>query len=252
MNFTLKVWRQKDRVTEGHFETHEARDIPANASFLEMLDIVNEGIIARNEEPIQFESDCREGVCGTCSMVINGYPHGGQDGTTACQLYMRRFSDGDVITVEPWRAKPFPVMRDLIVDRSAFERIIQAGGYVSVRTGSAAEANSLPVPKQNAELAMDAAVCIGCGACVAACRNASGMLFMSAKIGHLGYLPQGQAERSKRALAMVRQHDAEGFGNCTNQYECEAVCPKRISVAYIARMNRDYALASLKEIAGIE
>lgn len=252
MNFTLKVWRQKDRATKGHFETHEARDIPANASFLEMLDIVNEGVIARSEEPIQFESDCREGVCGTCSMVINGYPHGGQDGTTACQLYMRRFSDGDVITIEPWRAKPFPVMRDLIVDRSAFERIIQAGGYVSVRTGSAAEANSLPVPKQNAELAMDAAVCIGCGACVAACRNASGMLFMSAKIGHLGYLPQGQAERSKRALAMVRQHDAEGFGNCTNQYECEAVCPKQISVAYIARMNRDYALASLKEIAGIE
>ena len=252
MNLTLKVWRQKDRNAEGRFETYEAKDIPANASFLEMLDIVNESIIARNEEPIQFESDCREGVCGTCSMVINGYPHGGQDGTTACQLYMRRFSDGDVITIEPWRAKPFPIMRDLIVDRSAFERIIQAGGYVSVRTGSAAEANSLPVPKQNAELAMDAALCIGCGACVAACRNASGMLFMSAKIGHLGYLPQGQAERSRRALAMVRQHDAEGFGNCTNQYECEAVCPKQISVAYIARMNRDYALASLKEIAGIE
>jgi succinate dehydrogenase / fumarate reductase iron-sulfur subunit len=252
MNFTLKVWRQNDRNTQGHFETHEVRDIPANASFLEMLDIVNEGIIARHEEPIQFESDCREGVCGTCSMVINGYPHGGQDGTTVCQLYMRRFSDGDVITIEPWRAKPFPVMRDLIVDRSAFERIIQAGGYVSVRTGSAAEANSLPVPKQNAELAMDAALCIGCGACVAACRNASGMLFMSAKIGHLGYLPQGQAERSRRALAMVRQHDAEGFGNCTNQYECEAVCPKSISVAYIARMNRDFALASVKEIAGVE
>ena len=252
MNLTLKVWRQNDRNSEGRFETHEAKDIPENASFLEMLDIVNEGIIARQEEPIQFESDCREGVCGTCSMVINGYPHGGQDGTTVCQLYMRRFSDGDVITIEPWRAKPFPVMRDLIVDRSAFERIIQAGGYVSVRTGSAAEAKSLPIPKQNAELAMDAALCIGCGACVAACRNASGMLFMSAKIGHLGYLPQGQAERSRRALAMVRQHDAEGFGNCTNQYECEAVCPKQISVAYIARMNRDYALASLKEIAGIE
>jgi succinate dehydrogenase / fumarate reductase iron-sulfur subunit len=252
MNFTLKVWRQNNRSAEGRFETFEAREIPASASFLEMLDIVNEGIIARHEEPIQFESDCREGVCGTCSMVINGYPHGGQDGTTVCQLYMRRFSDGDVITIEPWRAKPFPVVRDLIVDRSAFERIIQAGGYVSVRTGSAAEANSLPVPKQNAELAMDAALCIGCGACVAACRNASGMLFMSAKIGHLGYLPQGQAERSRRALAMVRQHDAEGFGNCTNQYECEAVCPKQISVAYIARMNRDYALASLKEIAGIE
>lgn len=252
MNFTLKVWRQDERFAPGRFETYEAKNIPANASFLEMLDIVNEGIITEGKEPIQFESDCREGVCGTCSMVINGYPHGGQDGTTACQLYMRRFSDGDVITIEPWRAQPFPVMRDLIVDRSAFDRIIQAGGYVSVRTGSAAEANSLPVPKQNAELAMDAAVCIGCGACVAACRNASGMLFMSAKIGHLGYLPQGQAERSRRVLAMVRQHDAEGFGNCTNQYECEAVCPKQISVAYIARMNRDYALASAKEIAGIE
>jgi succinate dehydrogenase / fumarate reductase iron-sulfur subunit len=252
MNLTLKVWRQQNRSAAGRFETYEARDIPVNASFLEMLDIVNEGIISRNEEPIQFESDCREGVCGTCSMVINGYPHGGQDGTTVCQLYMRHFSEGDVVTVEPWRANPFPVMRDLIVDRSAFDRIIQAGGYVSVRTGSAAEANSLPVPKQNAELAMDAAQCIGCGACVAACRNASAMLFMSAKIGHLGYLPQGQAERSRRALAMVRQHDAEGFGSCTNQYECEAVCPKSISVAYIARMNRDFALASAKEIAGVE
>ncbi len=252
MNLTLKVWRQKDRSAEGRFETYEAKDIPANASFLEMLDIVNEGLIARNEEPIQFESDCREGVCGTCSMVINGYPHGGQDGTTVCQLYMRLFKDGETVTIEPWRARPFPVVRDLIVDRSAFERIIQAGGYVSVRTGSAAEANSLPVPKMNAELAMDAAICIGCGACVAACRNASAMLFMSAKIGHLGYLPQGQPERSRRALAMIRQHDAEGFGNCTNQYECEAVCPKQISVAYIARMNRDFVLASAKEIAGVE
>lgn len=252
MNVTLKVWRQRSRTTEGRFEMHEARDIPPNASFLEMLDIVNDGLIEKGEEPIQFESDCREGVCGTCSMVINGYPHGGQDGTTVCQLYMRRFSDGDVITIEPWRASPFPVVRDLIVDRGAFDRIIQAGGYVSVRTGSAAEANALPVPKPDAELAMDAAICIGCGACVAACRNASAMLFMSAKIGHLGYLPQGQPERSKRVLAMVRQHDAEGFGNCTNQYECEAVCPKSISVAYIARMNRDFALASAREAIGAE
>jgi len=252
MNVTLKVWRQKNRGTPGRFEMYEARDIPPSASFLEMLDIVNEGLIARNEEPIQFESDCREGVCGMCSMVINGYPHGGKDGTTVCQLYMRLFSEGDVITIEPWRASPFPVVRDLIVDRGALDRIIQAGGYVSVRTGSAAEANALPVPKQNSELAMDAAICIGCGACVAACRNASAMLFMSAKIGHLGYLPQGQPERSKRVLALVRQHDAEGFGNCTNQYECEAVCPKSISVAYIARMNRDFALASAKEIVGAE
>src|SRR5262249_13009153 len=252
MNLTLKVWRQRNRSDAGRFATYEARDIPPNASFLEMLDIVNEGLIARNEEPIQFESDCREGVCGTCSMVINGYPHGGQDGTTVCQLYMRHFSEGDLITIEPWRASPFPVVRDLIVDRGALDRIIQAGGYVSVRTGSAAEANALPVPKQNSELAMDAAICIGFGACVAACRNASAMLFMSAKIGHLSYLPQGQPERSRRVLAMVRQHDAEGFGNCTNQYECEAVCPKSISVMYIARMNRDFALASVKEVTGAE
>jgi succinate dehydrogenase iron-sulfur subunit len=252
MNLTLKVWRQKSRSVAGQFETYDARDIPPNASFLEMLDIVNEGIMAGNEEPIHFDSDCREGVCGTCSMVINGLAHGGREGTTACQLYMRHFADGDVITIEPWRAEPFPVLRDLIVDRSAFDRIIQAGGFVSVRTGSAVEANGLPVPKMNAELAMDAAICIGCGACAAACPNASAMLFMSAKIGHLGYLPQGQAERSRRALAMVRQHDAEGFGGCTNHYECEAVCPKAISVAYIARMNRDFALASAKEIAGVE
>ncbi len=250
MNLTLKVWRQKDAKSPGRFETYAAKNISSHASFLEMLDVVNEDLIAKGEEPIHFDSDCREGICGTCSMVINGLAHGGQKGTTVCQLHMRFFHEGDVITIEPWRAKPFPIVRDLVVNRTAFDRIIQAGGYVSVRTGSAPDANAIPVPKGNAELSMDAAQCIGCGACVAACRNASAMLFMSAKIGHLGYLPQGQAERSRRALAMVRTHDVEGFGSCTNQYECEAVCPKEISVAYIARMNRDFAVANLKEALG--
>ncbi len=250
MNLTLKVWRQKDAKSQGRLETYEAKNIPPAASFLEMLDIVNDDLIEKGQEPIAFASDCREGICGTCSMVINGLPHGGHKGTTVCQLHMRYFKDGDSIFIEPWRAKAFPVQRDLIVDRAAFDRIIQAGGYVSVRTGGAPDANALPVPKANADLAMDAAQCIGCGACVAACRNASAMLFMSAKIGHLGYLPQGQAERSTRALKMIRQHDAEGFGNCTNQYECEAVCPKEISASYIARMNRDFALASAKDLLG--
>ena len=215
-----------------------------------MLDIVNEDIMGQGGEPIMFESDCREGICGTCSMVINGFAHGGQRGTTVCQLHMRTFKDGDEITIEPWRAAAFPVVRDLVVERSALDRIIQAGGYVSVRTGSAIEANALPVPKKNADLAMDAAQCIGCGACVAACKNGSAMLFLSAKVGHLGLLPQGQPERHRRALNMVRQHDIEGFGNCTNQYECEAVCPKEISSTFITRLNRDYAVASMKELIG--
>ena len=248
MNLTLKVWRQKDSSAAGHFETFAAKDIPVNASFLEMLDIVNEGIISRNAEPIQFESDCREGVCGTCSMVINGYPHGGQDGTTACQLYMRLFSEGDIVTVEPWRAKPFPVMRDLIVDRSAFDRIIESGGFVGVNTGGTPDGNALPIPKADQDHAMDAAQCIGCGACVAACPNASAMLFLSAKVGHLGTLPQGKAERKQRVKNMVATHDREGFGHCTNIAECEAACPKEISTEFIGQLNRDYISSALSAV----
>jgi succinate dehydrogenase / fumarate reductase iron-sulfur subunit len=214
-------------------------------SFLEMLDVVNEDLIAKKEDPIAFDHDCREGICGMCSLVINGVPHGPDRGTTVCQLHMRRFKDGDAITIEPWRAKAFPVIKDLCVDRSAFDRIIQAGGFVSVNTGGAQDANCLPVAKDKADLAMDAAACIGCGACVAACKNASAMLFTAAKISHLGLLPQGQPERERRALKMVAQMDKEGFGNCTNQLECSAVCPKEISTDFIARMNRDYMKATL-------
>ncbi len=250
MNLTLKVWRQKDSKSPGRIETYAAKNIPESASFLEMLDIVNEDIMHAGGEPIMFESDCREGICGTCSMVINGYAHGGQRGTTVCQLHMRHFKDGDELTIEPWRAAAFPVVRDLVVNRSGLDRIIQSGGYVSVRTGSAVDGNALPVPKKNSDLAMDAAQCIGCGACVAACKNGSAMLFLSAKVGHLGLLPQGQPERHRRVLNMVRQHDQEGFGNCTNQYECEAVCPKEISSTFITRLNRDYAVASARELLG--
>ncbi len=213
-----------------------------------MLDIVNEALVMRNEEPIAHDSDCREGICGTCSLTINGVPHGNcKEGIATCQLHMRKFQDGETIYVEPFRAQAFPIVRDLIVDRAAFDRVIQAGGYVSVRTGSAPDANALPVPKFNADLAMDAAACIGCGACVAACPNASAMLFAGAKMSQLSLLPQGQAERGQRALAMVRQMDAEGFGNCSNVYNCSAVCPKEISASFIARMNRDYMLAHLQE-----
>lgn len=246
MNFKLKVWRQKNAASAGSFKDYDAKDIPSEASFLEMLDIVNEGLIEGGEVPIAFDSDCREGICGMCSLVINGIPHGPGKGTT-CQLYMRKFADGDTIWIEPFRATAFQPIKDLVVNRSAFDRIIEAGGYIVVRTGSAPEANSLPVSKHLADLAMEAAACIGCGACVAACPNSSAMLFVSAKVSHLGLLPQGQAERESRALQMVRRMDELGFGNCTNHYECEAVCPAEVSVTFIARLNRDYSFAAAKE-----
>jgi len=247
LNLTLKVWRQDSKESAGRIETYPASNIPEEASFLEMLDIVNEGLITQGKVPIHFDHDCREGICGSCSLTINGVPHGKERGVTTCQLHMRKFTNDDTIWVEPFRAKAFPIVRDLIVDRSAFDRIIASGGYIDVRTGSAVDANSLPIPKADADSAFDAAACIGCGACVASCKNASAMLFVSAKVSHLGHLPQGQPEREKRVLAMVRQMDAEGFGNCTNQYECEAVCPKEISADHIARMNRDFAKASARE-----
>lgn len=247
MNLTLKVWRQKSVHDDGHIETYQAKDIPIEASFLEMLDIVNQRVILDGGEPIHFDYDCREGICGQCSLTINGIPHSKERGVTACQLHMRKFKDGDTIWVEPFRAKAFPLQRDLMVDRSAFDRIIAAGGFIDVRTGSAQDANNLPVAKTRADSAMDAAACIGCGACVAACKNASAMLFVSAKAAHLNLLPQGAPEKDKRVLGMVRQMDAEGFGNCTNLYECEAVCPKEISTENIARLNRDYAVALAKE-----
>lgn len=247
MNVTLRVWRQKNCKDEGHFEEYEARNLSPNMSFLELLDVVNEDLTKTGKDPIAFDHDCREGVCGTCSSMINGEPHGPEDRVTTCQTYMRSFHDGDVITVEPFRARPFPVLKDLITDRAAFDRIIQKGGFISAATGSAPEANSTRVPKDDAEAAFDAAACIGCGACVAACPNASAMLFVSAKITHLGLLPQGQAERHSRVKSMVQTMDEEGFGNCSNHFECEAVCPKGISVMDIARMNRDYSWATLLE-----
>lgn len=247
MKVTLKVWRQKNSNSPGSFETIQTPELNPDMSFLEMLDVVNEQLTREGREPIAFAHDCREGICGTCGMTINGRPHGPGKGTATCQLYMRHFRDGQLITIEPFRARPFPVLRDLIVDRAAFDRIMQKGGFISVRTGAAPDANTIPVPKPAAELAMDAAQCIGCGACVAACKNASAMLFVAAKVSHLGLLPQGQPERHRRALAMVEQMDREGFGNCTVTGSCEAVCPKNISLAFIARMNRDYAFALLKE-----
>jgi succinate dehydrogenase / fumarate reductase iron-sulfur subunit len=247
MNLTLKVWRQDNADDVGRFEEYQAHDISPDMSFLEMLDVVNEGLIGSGKEPIAFDSDCREGICGTCSMVINGTAHGGQKGTTACQLHMRHFSDGMTITIEPWRATAFPVHRDLVVDRTAFDRIQQKGGFISVRTGSVPDANAIAVPKDESDLAMDAAQCIGCGACVAACKNASAMLFVAAKISHLSLVPQGQPERERRALAMVKQMDDEGFGNCTVTGSCEAVCPKEISLDFIARMNREYGRALIKK-----
>ena len=246
MNLTLHVWRQKTATDSGEFVTYLARDISPDMSFLEMLDVVNEGLLEKGEEPIAFDSDCREGICGTCSLVINGVAHGGQKATTACQLHMRCFRDGDTLTIEPWRARPFPIVRDLVVDRSAFDRIIQSGGYVSVSTGGTPDANTIPVPKPASDQAMDAAQCIGCGACVAACKNASAMLFVSAKVSHMALLPQGQVEREDRVAQMVSQMDEEGFGACTVTGSCEAVCPKEISLDFIGRMNREYGRALLK------
>lgn len=240
MDLKLRVWRQKNAKEKGRIEAIEAKNISPDMSFLEMLDVVNEDLARQDKEPVAFESDCREGICGACSLMINGIAHGPERGTAACQLHMRHFRDGQTITIEPWRARAFPVIKDLVTDRSAFDRILQAGGFVSENTGNAPEANAIPVPKDQAEKAMDAAACIGCGACVASCKNASAMLFVAAKVSHLSLLPQGQAERERRVERMVAQMDKEGFGNCTNQYECQAVCPKEISVAFIARMNREY------------
>jgi succinate dehydrogenase / fumarate reductase iron-sulfur subunit len=247
MNLTLKIWRQKNSQSGGEFVTYEARDIIPDMSFLEMLDVVNEGLMEKGEEAITFDSDCREGICGMCSLVINGIPHGGHRGTATCQLHMRHFRDGQTITIEPWRAKAFPVIKDLVVNRSAFDRIIQAGGYTSASTGGTPDANANLISKDNSDKAMDAAACIACGACVAVCKNASAMLFVSAKVSHLALLPQGEVERERRVLNMVRQMDEEGFGNCTVTGSCEAVCPKEISLDFIAQMNREYFKALLKK-----
>lgn len=240
MRINLKVWRQKGPSDKGHFETYTLNDVNTHMSFLEMFDVLNQQLIEEGKDPVAFDHDCREGICGSCSMYINGQPHGPLSGTTTCQLHMRFFNDGDTITVEPWRAKGFPVMKDLIVDRSAFDRIIQAGGYISVNTGNAQDANAIPVEKDDANEAFDAAACIGCGACVAACKNASAMLFVSAKVSHLSKLPQGQPERERRVQKMIAQMDAEGFGNCTNTGACEAECPKGIKMTNIAKLNAEY------------
>jgi len=245
MNFTLHVWRQRAAGAAGRMEAYPIREVSPNMSFLEMLDLLNEQLVSRGDEPIAFDSDCREGICGTCSLMIDGVAHGPQRGTTACQLYMRRFRDGQHITVEPWRARPFRIIRDLVVDRRSLDRIIEAGGFVSVGTGSAPDANALPIAKEQADVAFQAATCIGCGACVAACPNGSAMLFVAAKASHLSRLPQGQPERTRRAIRMVEQMDREGFGSCANHYECEAVCPKEIPVRFIADLNRDFLRAAL-------
>ena len=243
MRVNLKIWRQLNRDTPGRLEDYTAADVSPDMSFLEMLDVVNEELIRQGKDAIAFDSDCREGICGMCSLVVNGVAHGPDRGTTVCQLHMRRFKDGDTITIEPWRAKAFPVVKDLVTDRSAFDRVIAVGGYVSVNCGGAPDGNAIPIAKDLAEAAMDSAACIGCGACVAACKNASAHLFVSAKISHLALLPQGQLERRSRVVAMIEQADAEGFGSCSNEGECEAVCPKDIPISNIARMTREYVKA---------
>jgi succinate dehydrogenase / fumarate reductase iron-sulfur subunit len=245
MNVKLKIWRQKNRNDEGRFVDYEVNNVSPDASFLEMLDILNVDLVKKGEDPVAFDHDCREGICGSCGIVINGRAHGPGRGTATCELRMRLFQDGDTIVAEPWRAKPFPVIKDLVVDRTALDRIMQAGGFISARTGGVPEANSIPVPKPVADEAMDAAACIGCGACVAACPNSSAMLFVSAKVSQFALLPQGQPERKERAIRMVEQMDKEGFGNCSNNYACEAECPKKISVVHIARLNREFIRAEL-------
>ena len=250
MHFKLRVWRQKNPGSKGRLVDYEAIDISPNTSFLEMLDIVNEELVHKGEEPIAFESDCREGICGACSLTINGQAHGPDHPGAACEVYMRRFKDDDTIIVEPFRAKPFRLIKDLVVDRSALDRIVQAGGFISARSGSAPEANSIPVPKQSADPAMEAAACIGCGACAVACPTAAALLFTGAKVSHLAFLPQGHPERARRVLAMVRAMDKEGFGNCSNIYECVAVCPAAIPGSVMAKMYREYAIATLREKAG--
>lgn len=248
MNLTLKVWRQNGPKDTGQFETHLIDEVSEDSSFLEMMDQLNEQLLHNGIEPIAFDHDCREGICGMCSLTINGFAHGPEDSTTTCQLHMRKFRDGETVTIEPFRAKAFPIVRDLIVDRSAFDRIVQSGGFISVRTGSAPDGNAIPISKVDADSAMDAAACIGCGACVASCKNASAMLFTSAKAAHLNLLPQGQAEKDARSINMVQTMDEAGFGNCRNYGECSAACPKDISLDYIAKLNRDHAKAKIKKI----
>lgn len=245
MDFTLKIWRQENSTSRGRFETYALKGISPDSSFLEMLDILNQELINKVEKPVCFDHDCREGICGACGLYINGRPHGPDSGVTTCQLHMRKFNNKDTIIIEPWRAKPFPVIKDLVVDRSAFDKIIAAGGYISVNTGSAPDANNIPVPRADAEISMDAASCIACGACVAACKNASAMLFVAAKVSQFAVLPQGKMEAKERALRMVAKMDKLGFGNCTNTGACEAECPKEISLSHIARLNREYLSAKL-------
>ena len=250
MNFNLKIWRQASTNAPGKLVDYEARDISPNTSFLEMLDIMNDKLLAQGDEPIAFDSDCREGICGTCSLTINGEAHGPDHPGAVCELYMRKFRNGATIVVEPFRVRSFPIVKDLVIDRTALDRIVQAGGFISARAGSAPEANSAPIPKHDADLAMEAAACIGCGACAAGCPNGSAMLFTAAKVSHLSLLPQGNPERVSRVLKMVSVMDGEGFGNCTNTYECEAVCPAEISASFIAKLNREYARAAMRRGAG--